>query len=87
MACTTGKHGDVSEAKGAAGQALAWTPPAGLLDYVHVPGHAPGQLAFLHRPSSSLLPADVICNMGSTGAFFGGAKPASLGFPPPGADS
>lgn len=46
MPCSTaaGKRGDVSEVKGAAGQAPAWAPSPGLLEYVHVPGHSPGQV-------------------------------------------
>ena len=83
-ACDAGERGDLSEAKGAAGQAPAWVPRAGLLEYVHVPGHSPGHVAFLHRPSSSLLPADVIVNIGG-GGYFGLPTPPKLGLPPAGA--
>ncbi len=83
-ACGAGERGDVAEAKGAAGQAPAWVLPAGLLEYVHVPGHSPGHVAFLHRPSSSLLPADVIVNIGG-GGYFGLHTPPKLGLPPAGA--
>ena len=74
----------MAEAKGAAGQAPAWVPRAGLLEYVHIPGHSPGHVAFLHRPSSSLLPADVIVNIGG-GGYFGLHTPPKLGLPPAGA--
>ncbi|BDA41208.1 probable metallo-hydrolase YflN [Coccomyxa sp. Obi] len=82
----TGKSGDVAEAKGATGQAATWAPPAGLLEYVHVPGHAPGHVAMLHRPSSSLLPADVITNT-TLGSPPWKHTPPSLAFPPPGSSS
>ena len=71
----------MSEVKGATGQPPKWAPPKGLLQYVRVPGHAPGQLAFLHKPSGSLLMADTVANMG------GGLlqkQPPRLGLVPPG---
>ncbi len=83
-----GKSGDVAEAKGATGQLATWAPPPGLLEYVHVPGHAPGHVAILHRTSSSLIPADVIINA-AIGGLLGGLpwkhNPPMLAFPPPGA--
>ena len=77
-----GKSGDVAEMKGATGQSATWAPPQGLLEYVHVPGHAPGHVALLHRPSSSLLPADVITNTTLSPPWM--HKPPKLAFPPPG---
>ena len=76
-----GEEGDVSEVRGATGQAPNWVPPKGVLEYVRVPGHAPGQMAFLHKPSGSLLMADTIANLG------GGLiqkKAPQLGLVPPG---
>lgn len=31
-----------------------------LYRYIHIPGHAPGHLALLHQPSSTLLPGDAV---------------------------
>lgn len=71
----------MSEVRGGTGQAPQWVPPKGLLEYVRVPGHAPGQMAVLHKPSRSLLMADTIANLG------GGLvqkKPPQLCLVPPG---
>ena len=54
----------MSELKGATGQPPKWAPPSGLLQYRQVPGHAPGQMVFVHKPSGSLLTADVLANFG-----------------------
>ena len=81
ISCSAGEEGDVSEVKGATGQPPKWAPPKGLLQYVRVPGHAPGQMAFLHKPSGSLLMADAVANVG------GGLlqkQPPQLGLVPPG---
>ena len=76
-----GEAGDVAELKGATGQAPKWAPPERLLEYVRVPGHAPGQMALLHKPSGSLLMADTLANLG--GGLLKKAPP-QLGLVPPG---
>ena len=43
-----GRKGDVSQLSSPAGLPVRWRPPAGLLTWLHVPGHAPGQV----RPGS-----------------------------------
>ncbi|CAL5224919.1 g7685 [Coccomyxa viridis] len=58
-----GKSGDLADARGPAGTAAKWLPPKGVISWHHVPGHAPGQVAFIHKPSKSLLTADVISHM------------------------
>ena len=73
----------MSEVKGATGQPPQWAPPKGLLQYVRVPGHAPGQMAFIHKPSASLLMADTIANM--CGGFVQ-KQPPKLVLVPPGKD-
>ena len=74
----------MAELKGATGQAPKWAPPEGLLEYVRVPGHAPGQMALLHKPSGSLLMADTLANLG--GGLLKKAPP-QLGLVPPGVPS
>lgn len=71
----------MAELKGATGQAPKWAPSEGLLEYVRVPGHAPGQMALLHKPSGSLLMADTLANLG--GGLLKKAPP-QLGLVPPG---
>lgn len=71
----------MSEVKGATGQPPKWAPPKGLLQYVRVPGHAPGQMAFIHKPSGSLLMADTMANVG--GGILQKQSP-KLGLVPPG---
>ena len=76
-----GESGDMSEVKGATGQAPQWAPAKGLLEYVRMPGHAPGQIVLLHKPTASLLAADTITNL--RGGFLHKTAP-QLGFAPPG---
>ena len=78
---TAGESGDMSEVKGATGQAPQWAPAKGLLEYVRAPGHAPGQIVLLHKPTASLLAADTITNL--RGGFLHKTAP-QLGFAPPG---
>lgn len=75
----------MAEVHGAAGQKPKWAPPEGLLEYVRVPGHSPGHLAFLHKPSGSLLAADTFCNLGRAGGLFSKASPPKLSRVPLGA--
>ena len=77
----SGKSGDMSEVKGAAGQAPQWAPTEGLLEFAHMPGHAPGQIVMLHKPTASLLAADTITNL--RGGFLHKSAPQP-GFAPPG---
>ena len=74
----------MSEVKGATGQAPQWAPAEGLLEYVRMPGHAPGQMVLLHKPTASLLAADTITNL--RGGFLHKTAP-QLGFAPPGSVS
>ena len=37
--------------------------PRGILSFLHLPGHSPGQVAIVHHPSSSVLTADSIRNI------------------------
>ena len=37
--------------------------PRGILQFLHLPGHSPGQVAFVHQPSSSVLTADSVVNI------------------------
>ena len=76
-----GESGDMSEVKGAAGQAPQWAPAKGLLEYVRMPGHAPGQIVLLHKPTASLLAADTVTNL--RGGLLNKIAP-QLGFAPPG---
>ncbi|KAK9864869.1 hypothetical protein WJX84_012050 [Apatococcus fuscideae] len=60
--CTTLQEtqGDVSSALSAAiPDVSSWLPPD-FLEYVLTPGHAPGHVAFVHKPTSSLLAGDVL---------------------------
>lgn len=40
-------------------------PIAGGLEVVHTPGHTPGHISLLHRPSATLITGDAIWNMNS----------------------
>lgn len=77
----SGQSGDMSEVKGAAGQAPQWAPAEGLLEFTHMPGHAPGQIVLLHKPTASLLAADALTNLRS--GFLHKTAPQP-GFAPPG---
>ena len=46
----------------------AWILPRDILKFVHVPGHAPGRLALIHKPSHSLLLGDAVTHMNVTGS-------------------
>ena len=50
-----GSTGDVSSF-------ASWVP-SGLLTFHHVPGHSPGQVAYLHHSTKSMITGDVITNM------------------------
>ena len=39
--------------------------PKGVLEYVAVPGHAPGQVAFFHKPSGSVVTGDAFVQLSS----------------------
>ena len=56
-----GQSGDVSDFVKPSG----WLPKS-FLEYHLVPGHTPGQLAILHKPSGSLLTAETCMNAPST---------------------
>ena len=71
----------MSEVKGATGQAPQWAPAKGLLEYTRMPGHAPGQIVLLHKPTASLLAADTVTNL--RGGLLHKTVP-QLGFAPPG---
>ena len=53
-----GPSGDVSKY-------VSWVPK-GLLSYVHVPGHSPGQIAFIHPSTKSVITGDVITSMSTS---------------------
>ena len=71
----------MSEVKGATGLAPQWAPAKGLMEYTRMPGHAPGQIVLLHKPTASLLAADTITNL--RGGVLHKTAP-QLGFAPPG---
>ncbi|DBB15313.1 TPA: hypothetical protein ACH3X3_003566 [Trebouxia sp. C0006] len=54
----TGSTGDVSSF-------ASWVPK-GLLTFHHVPGHSPGQVAFFHHSTKSMVTGDVITNMATS---------------------
>ena len=64
----------------ATGNPAKWQLHHGLLDYVHVPGHAPGQIVLIHKATSTLLAADVITNLRSG---LGWNSAPQLIYPPP----
>ncbi|CAK0787724.1 hypothetical protein CVIRNUC_010946 [Coccomyxa viridis] len=74
-----GKSGDVADVKGPAGNNAQWLPRQGTLKWQHVPGHAPGQVALIHKPSQSMIPGDAVAHMA---AKAGGTPEISL--PPAG---
>ncbi len=43
----------------------SWVPK-GLLTFHHVPGHSPGQVAYFHHSTKSLVTGDVITNMATS---------------------
>lgn len=55
-----GQHGDVADIFTYSN----WLPPD-VLKYVAIPGHAPGQVAFFHKPTGSVIAADSILQMSS----------------------
>ncbi len=57
-----GPSGDVSDAF----TSVLWLPK-GVLEYHAVPGHSPGQLAFSHRPTGSVMTGDAVVQ---TSAWF-----------------
>ncbi|KAK9819085.1 hypothetical protein WJX81_001341 [Elliptochloris bilobata] len=57
----SGDSGDVADARANVTAAQpAWLPPRGVLSFLRVPGHSPGQVALLHKPSGTLVSADVV---------------------------
>ena len=58
-----GDGGDVAEMESASENLSEWRLRHSLLEYVHMPGHAPGQVVLLHKATSTLLAADVITNL------------------------
>ena len=71
-----GSFGDVSDVFTYAN----WLPK-GILQYHAVPGHTPGQVAFLHRPTGSVIAADAFVHMSSWWPF-SAVKDVSLRLPP-----
>ena len=57
-----GQSGDVSDAF----TSVLWLPK-GILEYHAVPGHSPGQLAFFHKPTGSVMTGDAVVH---TSAWF-----------------
>jgi len=57
-----GQSGDVSDAF----TSVLWLPK-GILEYHAVPGHSPGQLAFFHKPTRSVVTGDAVVH---TSAWF-----------------
>lgn len=55
-----GQHGDVANIFTYSN----WLP-LDVLQYIAVPGHTPGQVAFLHKPTGSVIAADSILQMSS----------------------
>ena len=71
-----GQAGDVSDVFTYAN----WLPK-GVLEYHAVPGHAPGQVAFFHKPTGSVIAGDAICHISAWWPF-SGTKDISLSSPP-----
>ncbi|CAL8463778.1 g3312 [Coccomyxa elongata] len=69
-----GTNGDVADARGPSGQKPAWPLPRGIITFHHGPGHAPGHVSYLHKPSGSLVAGDVFGNLGN---------PPKITLPPP----
>lgn len=66
--CTTftGDEGDVSTSLSSAiPDVSSWLPPD-FLRYVHTPGHAPGHVSYIHKPTSSLIAGDVLFRITSS---------------------
>lgn len=53
-----GPSGDVSKY-------VSWVPKD-FLNYIHVPGHSPGQIVFIHPSTKSVITGDVITNMATS---------------------
>ena len=49
--------------------------PKGILQFLHLPGHSPGQVAFVHQPSSSVLTADSVVNINALSGHAHLARP------------
>lgn len=71
-----GQAGDVSDAFTYAN----WLPK-GILEYHAVPGHTPGQVAFYHKPTGSVIAADAFVHISAWWPF-SSVKDVSLSSPP-----
>ncbi len=83
MFCTIqGSSGDVADAlSGLVTGAPSWLPK-GIIEYVHTPGHAPGHLVFVHKPTKSVIAGDAMSHQGGFWPFYKGQS-AHLGRPYP----
>ena len=70
-----GQSGDVSDVFTYAN----WLP-RGVLEYHAVPGHTPGQVAFFHKPTASVIAADAFVRMSAWWPF-SSTKDVGLGVP------
>ncbi|KAL3160316.1 hypothetical protein ABBQ38_009706 [Trebouxia sp. C0009 RCD-2024] len=70
-----GQSGDVSDVFTYAN----WLPK-GVLEYHAVPGHTPGQVAFFHKPTGSVIAADTFVHMSKWWPF-SSTRDIGLGYP------
>ena len=64
--CLQGEGGDVSTSLSPTfPDVSSWLPP-NFLSYVHTPGHAPGHVSYIHKPTSSLIAGDVLFRITSS---------------------
>ncbi|KAK9821888.1 hypothetical protein WJX74_009609 [Apatococcus lobatus] len=70
-----GRHGDVAGSlTGFVTGAPAWLPQ-GFLEFLHTPGHSPGHLVFIHKPTQSVIAGDAFSYQSWGWPFFKTAVP------------
>lgn len=72
-----GAAGDVADLSNGGGKP-AWTPTPGVLGFIHTPGHAPGHVVYVHKPTKALLSGDALTY---TPPLLGGPPIVNLGPP------